>query len=111
MYEKAIEIQKKSAELSPSHKFGLAHTYALAGYANEALKIAAELENNYDIWNTWCLAVVYAALEDDDKVFYWLEKAYEQRHPYIQWLKRGYFDAYKYDPRYESLVQRMNLTE
>ena len=111
MYEKAIEIQKKSAELSPSHKFGLAHTYALAGYANEALKIAAELENNYDIWNTWCLAVVYAALEDDDKVFYWLEKAYEQRHPYIQWLKSGYFDAYKYDPRYESLVQRMNLPE
>jgi len=74
MYEKAIEVQKKSAELSLSHKFGLAHTYALAGYTDEALKIAAELEKRSEIWDTWCLAVIYAGLGDADKVFYWLEK-------------------------------------
>ena len=112
MYEKAIEVQKKSAELSLSHKFGLAHTYALAGYTDEALRIAAELEKRSEIWDTWCLAVIYAGLGDADKVFYWLEKAYEQRHPYIQWLRiQTYFNAYKNDPRYVSLVQRMNLPE
>jgi serine/threonine-protein kinase len=112
MYEKAIEVQKKSAELSPSHKFGLAHTYALAGYTDEALKIAAELEKRSEIWDTWCLAVIYSALGDRDKMFYWLEQAYEQRHPYIQWFKgHTYFYAYKDDPRYKDLVQRLNLPE
>jgi tetratricopeptide (TPR) repeat protein len=112
MYDKAIEVQRKSAELSPYWKWGLAHTYAVAGYTDEALKIAAELEKRSEIWDTWCLAVVYSALGDKDKVFYWLEKAFEQRHPYIQWLRRNsYFNAYKDDPRYENLVQRMNLPE
>jgi serine/threonine-protein kinase len=112
MYEKAIEVQRKSAELSPYHEFGLAHTYALAGYTDEALKIAEKLEKRSEIWDTWCLAVIYAGLGDADKVFHWLEKAYEQRHPYIQWLRRNtYFDAFKNDPRYESLVQRMNLPD
>jgi hypothetical protein len=56
--------------------------------------------------------VIYAGLRDADKVFYWLENAYEQRHPYIQWLRtHTYFDVYKNDPRYVSLVQRMNLPE
>lgn len=111
MYEKAIKVQRKSAELSPYWKWGLAHTYALAGYTDEALKIAAELEKRSEIWDTWCLAVIYSALGDKDKVFYWLEKAFEQRHPYIQWFRNAYFNAYKDDPRYESLVQRMNLPE
>ena len=110
MYEEAIEVQKKSAELSPYWKFGLAHTYAIAGYKDEALKIANELEKNDKIWNTWCLAVIYSALGDKEKTFYWLEKAYEKRHPYIQWMRRNtYFDAFKEDPRYQNLVMRMNL--
>jgi tetratricopeptide (TPR) repeat protein len=112
MYEKAIEVQKKSAELSPYHEFGLAYAYALAGYTDEALKIAEKFEKRSEIWDTWCIAVIYAGLGDADKVFYWLEKAYEKRHPYIQWMKTHiYLDAYKNDPRYESLVHRMNLPE
>jgi len=110
MYDKAIEVQKKSAELSPYHEFGLAHTYAMAGFKDEALKIADKLEKRSEIWDTWCLAVIYAGLGDADKVFYWLEKAYENRHPYIQWINtHTTLDAYKKDPRYESLVQRMDL--
>ena len=110
MYDKAIEVQKKSSELSPYWKFGLAHTYALAGYKDKALKIADELEKSTNIWDTWGLAVVYSALGHKEKTFYWLEKAYEKRHPYIQWLRRGgYFDAFKEDPKYENLAVRMKL--
>jgi tetratricopeptide (TPR) repeat protein len=112
MYEEAIEVQKKSAELFPPLEWGLAYTYAAAGYTNEALKIVAKLEQRSDIWDTWCLAVIYSALEDTDKMFYWLEKAYELRHPYIQWIRTHiYLEAYKDDPRYVSLVQRMNKVE
>jgi serine/threonine protein kinase len=110
MYDKAIEVQKKSSELSPYWKFGLGHTYALAGYKDKALKIADELVKRSTIWDTYGLAVIYSALEDKEKTFYWLEKAYEKRHPYIQWIRRGgYFDTFKEDPRFEDLVMRMNL--
>jgi tetratricopeptide (TPR) repeat protein len=112
MYEKAIEVQKKSVEKVPFWKWGLGYTYGIAGYRDEALKIAAELEENLTIWNAWCLAVVYAGLGDADKTFHWLEKAYRMHHPYVPWMRRNFFfDRYKEDPRYESLVQRLNLTE
>jgi tetratricopeptide (TPR) repeat protein len=111
LYNQAIEVQNKSAELSPYWKWGLAHTYALAGCTAEALKITAELEKRSDVWDTWCLAAIYSALGDTDKMFYWLEKAYEQRHPYIQWMRNTYFNAYNNDPRNKSLVQRLNLPD
>ena len=112
MYEKAIEVQRKSAELSPFWKWGLAHTYALAGYTDEALKIAAELEKRSEIWDTWCLAVVYSAIGDRGRMFYWLEKAYEHGHPYIQWLVgQKYFTHYEEDPRFIDLANRLNLPE
>ena len=112
MYDRAIEVQKQSSELSPYWQFGLARTYALAGYRDEALKIAHELEKSSTIWDTYGLAVIYSALGDNDKTFYWLEKAYEKRHPYIQWIKRNiYFDAVKEDPHYENLITRLNLPE
>jgi hypothetical protein len=103
-------VQKKSAELAPSHEFGLAHTYALAGYTEEALKIAKKLEERNDIWDTWCLAVIYSAINDADKVFYWLDKAEELGHPFILWTKtQPYFLGYKDDPRYKSFVKRLDV--
>ena len=109
MFDKAIEVQKKSAELAPYHEFGLAHTYGISGNKNAALSIAEKIEKRHEIWDTWCLAVIYAGIGDADKVFYWLEQAIEQDHPYVLWFRKTYFDAYKDDPRYKSLVQRLNL--
>ena len=111
MYDQAIEVQKKSAELSPAWEWGLAHTYAVAGYTKEALKIAAKLEKRSDVWDTWSLAIIYTALGDIDKVFYWLEEAYKRRHPYIQWINRNeiYLKDYYEDPRYKDLVKRLNI--
>ena len=114
MFEEAISASRKAGELSPAWEWGLARTYALSGQTDEALKIANKLEKKNLAWNTWCLAVVYAALDDGDKVFYWLEKAYEQRHPFIQWIGKGnksYFGAFQDDPRFKDLAQRMNLPE
>jgi hypothetical protein len=57
--------------------------------------------------------VIYAALGDEEKVFYWLEQAYEYRHPFIQWFKETeiYFGAFKEDTRYKDLARRLNLPE
>ena len=112
LYGKAIEAQKKSEELSPYWRWGLAHTYSVSGNTEKALKIVAELEEKNEIWDTWCLAVIYSSLGNTDKMFYWLEKAYELRHPYIQWIKtQPYFDSYKEDARFIELTKRMNLPD
>jgi len=114
MFEEAITFNQKAGELSLDWKWGLAHTYALAGRIDEALKIANELEKRNLTWDTWCLAVVYAAIGDGEKVFYWLEQAYQQRHPFIQWIGKCvkiYFGAFQDDPRFKDLAQRLNLPE
>ena len=112
MYKKAIEMHKRSAQLSPYWEWGLARTYAQAGNNNEALTIIAKLEGQVKLWDTWCLAAVYAALRDEEKLFYWLEEAFKQRHPYIQWIKgQSYFDFYREDSRFIELAKRMNLPD
>lgn len=112
MYEEAIQIRQKAGEISPAYKWGLGHTYALAGDRDGALQVAVELESQPDAWNTWGLTEIYTALGDKDEAFRWLEAAYEQRHPYIQWLRRNInFKPLHDDPRYNDMVQRLELPE
>jgi serine/threonine-protein kinase len=112
MYEKAIAAHQKAAGISPDFKWGLGQTYALAGRKDEALGVAAELESQPKVWDTLGLAEIYTALGEKDEAFRWLEAAYQQRHPYIQWLRRdGSFDSLRDDPRYNDLAQRMNLPD
>jgi len=112
MYEQAIETHQKAAAIYPDFKWLLGHTLALAGHKEQALAIVAELESSLKTWETWGLAEIYSALGDNDKAFYWLEQAYQKRHPYIQWLKINCnFDPLSSDPRYKDLARRMNLPE
>ena len=114
MYEQAIEATKKAAELSKDWKWSLAYTYALAGEKEKALEIASEIESKNIPWNTYCLAIVYAALKDGDKVFYWLEQSYNQDHPWILWCGKAnsmYFGAYQDDPRFKDLAERLEFPE
>jgi len=114
MYKEAIKWQKKAAELSPEEwKWGLAHTYALAGDTIEAIKITKELEEGYTSWDTWCIAMNYAALGDADKVFYWLEKAHEMRHPWTLWVNTHYvyLKEYMEDPRFIEFVTNLDLPD
>jgi tetratricopeptide (TPR) repeat protein len=112
MYEEAITVHQKAGELSPDFKWGLGQTYALAGRKNEAYEVAAELESQSKVWDTFGLAEIYAALGDMDKAFHWLEVAYQQRHPYIQWLTgNSNFKPLHDDPRFNDLAQRLNLAE
>jgi serine/threonine protein kinase len=110
MYEEAIEAHKKVAAIDPGWKWGLGHTYALAGRRDEALEIVAELESQPQAWYTWGLAEIYAALDKKDEAFHWLEAAFEQRHSYLPWL--GWNPNYatlRIDPRFKDLLRRMNV--
>lgn len=113
MTNEAVTAMQKAIELSPYWKWALAFTYAKAGRTDEALLLAAELENQPAIYDAWCLAVVFASLGNDEKMFFCLEQAYQQRHPFIQWIKRNgeYFEDWYDDPRLIDLAQRMDLPE
>ena len=114
MYKEAIAANLKAGELSPAWEWGLAYTYSVAGYRDKALHIVDKLEKRNLSWDTWCLAVVYITLGDMEKVFYWLEQAYERRHPFITWISpkhNSYFRAAKDDPRLKVLIKRMDLAE
>jgi len=110
MYEEAIAAHQKAGAVSPDWKWGLGQTYALAGRSDEALGIVAELESKPKVWDTWGLAEIYTALGEKDKAFRWLKVAFEQRHPYIQWMCRNpSFKPLRDDPRFIDLAQRLNL--
>jgi len=113
MYQQAIEVQKKAAALHPAHEYALAYTYAKAGWIDKALEIVTKLEERNDIWDTWCLAVIYSALNNDEKVFYWLEQAVARRHPFIQWLPRmkRFFGKYHDDARFSNLANKLHTPE
>ena len=60
----------------------------------------------------WFIALSYAAVEDGDAVFEWLEKSYDRHEAEMAWLKmEPALDPYKNDPRYLDLLQRMNFPE
>jgi hypothetical protein len=58
------------------------------------------------------IAVVYAGLNDKDQAFEWLNRAYEARCFGMTQLKvETVLDNLRSDPRFKSLVKRMNLPD
>jgi len=110
MFDEAIEAHEKLGKMTLDLKSSLGHTYALAGQKEKALAVAAELESQLKVWFTWGLAEIYTALGDKDKAFFWLEEAFKQRHPYIQWIQiNPALRPLQDDPRFTDLAHRMNL--
>jgi hypothetical protein len=58
------------------------------------------------------LANVYIGLGDKDQVFFWLEKAYQERSNYMAWLKVfPLHDPLRSDPRFDDLLRRIGLAQ
>jgi serine/threonine protein kinase/tetratricopeptide (TPR) repeat protein len=114
-YEEAIAALEKAAEMSGRSSdllSDLGNAYAVAGKRAEALAIVKELEASYARREAieYDVAYVYAGLEDRDRTFEWLEKAFQQRSgtlPAVTWAFG--FEALRSDPRYADLVRRMGL--
>jgi tetratricopeptide (TPR) repeat protein len=54
-------------------------------------------------------AVRYARAGDTKKAIEWLERGYEQRDPNIPYLRLPEFDQLRSDPRFQALMQRLDL--
>ena len=58
----------------------------------------------------WFVGLCYAALGNDKMVFEWLEKSYDRHEAEMAWLKmEPALDAYKNDPRYLDLLDKMKF--
>lgn len=113
-FTQAVESVKKAFELSkdPLTEMALGHVYATAGRRQEALAIATSLEKRARTGevSTFLPAVVYAGLDEKDKAFYWLERAYQQRSNWLTLLKAGHrLKNLRGDPRFDDLVRRVGF--
>ena len=65
-----------------------------------------EPQRNALFWIAWR----FAALGDIDKTFEWLERSYDERSPWLSYLKvYPDFDTVRDDPRYTALLEKMGL--
>ncbi len=114
-YGEAERAFREAITLSPELSYataGLAHVLALARRRGEAEALVAQLEararNNYVSPVAFCIA--HLGLRNIDQVFYWFERAYQDRRGWLTYLKVDpIFDPVKDDPRFADFVKRMGL--
>jgi TolB-like protein/DNA-binding winged helix-turn-helix (wHTH) protein/tetratricopeptide (TPR) repeat protein len=97
---------------SPLYLAQLAVAHALAGRKNAALPIIAELQtissNRYV--SPYGLAQIYAALNDKEQTFKWLQIAYDDRAVWMSYLAVDpVFDNFRSDQRFQYLLRRIHL--
>ena len=115
--DKAIRIFEKSHRLIGDPLKGitqLAYAYARSGRTDDAVALLKRMEEREKREPEGDLsldfAVVYAGLQNDEKVFHYLEKAFEQRHGGIVFMRyQNGWDYFRSDPRFESLMKRIGI--
>jgi len=112
-HDEAISELRKAVQLSPGSPTctaNLARAFAVSGRRNEAVQLLGDLKkrstSRYS--NASEIAVVYAALGDNDQAMTWLERGYEERfNPGV--LLRPGFDPLRADRRFQDVERRVGL--
>jgi serine/threonine-protein kinase len=111
-YKEALaQVEKLEAVTGEPFPPRRAYVYALMGRRAEALQILDKHKEEWARRAPGRIANIYAALGDWDQAFAWLEKSYEARETYIIQLNQSLFDPWRDDPRFQSLLRRMNFPE
>jgi serine/threonine-protein kinase len=90
----------------------LGHAYAIAGQREKASRVLRELqaESDSSYVSPFDIATIYAGLRERSKTFEYLEKAFQQRVPYLVYLAVDpHFDAFRSDPGFRDLLHRIGL--
>lgn len=114
MYEDALEEFRK--EFGPDSPELEAWEMVVRGLKGETDAIREWIENmeKQPDWennvNPFIAALAWAILGEADKVFFYLDIAYEKRSVSMFIMQTSsVFDAYRSDPRYEKLLEKMGL--
>jgi len=114
-HSEALAAIQRALELSgraPSELGSFGVYCARAGMNEEARQVLRELESlsTRRYVSPVEFAYVHAALGEKDAAFAWLERAYEQRDPYLTDAKvYPGLDPLRDDPRFDDLLRRMGL--
>ena len=109
-YQKAIAL---SAD--PRPVVGLAHAYSAIGKKSDAQKILRDLERKLSATagaSPYAMATMYAGLDEKDKAFAWLNRAFRERSFDLSngALKADLMiDNLRNDPRFQTLVSQMGF--
>ena len=116
MYKEAMQEFGKGVAISPGDTealTGLGYGYAVTGKRADAQKVLDklnEISKQRYVSAVW-RAKIYSGLQEKDKAFEWLEKAYQDRSI----VSTGFiktspiFDPLRSDPRFADLLRRTNL--
>jgi eukaryotic-like serine/threonine-protein kinase len=88
--------------------------YARAGYraANKRIAEVLQEQSKRGYIDPENIASAYAASDDKDKAFFWLEKAFAEKSDLLRIVKTAPdYDHLRADPRYADLLHRMNLPQ
>ena len=91
----------------------LGQAYAVTGDVEHARKILQQLHDRaiHEFVSPYHFAYVYAGLGEADTAIDWLERAFERRSGAIYGIKGSFlFRNLRGHPRFQSLLQKMNLT-
>jgi serine/threonine-protein kinase len=107
---KAVELSNRSSGSLAL----LGYVIARSGRRDEAQSVISELEKKFaeKTADARDLAIVYAGLNDKDKAFEWLEKAYQYRGFQLSNLRLEplLMEALSSDPRWSDLFRRIGLS-
>ena len=115
MYKESLDEYGKALLAQPGWTVALAalgNVYCIIGQNSKANKILDTLDviSKKRFVTSYGVALVYAGLGEKDKVFEWLNKAYEERSNWLVWLKSDpRWTILRNDKRYEELVQKVGL--
>ncbi len=113
-YQETLDIAEKRGEIIPNLRPDLIYALAKSGRpaeAQEVLRQWREVGKTKFISHYW-MAVSEIALGNKDSAFLELEEAYRQHEWFLQRIKTDPFmDPLRSDPRFASLVKRLNFPE
>ena len=113
-YQEAITEQNQAIALAGRKSLlvaQLGYIKGVMGNRGEAEKLLAELLERKERAGNYYVSLVYAGLGDKDKVFEYLEKAYQERELLVPYIPiYSYFDFLRDDSRYKDLIRRIGLT-
>jgi adenylate cyclase len=113
-YAKAIEEYRiaQTMETQPIITGFLGYAYGRNGQKDKALETLTELNQlaTQRFVSPYCQALIYLGLGENSQAIDWLDKAYDERSPWLDWLKvESAFDPLRQDPRFQALYKRMNF--
>jgi TolB-like protein/Flp pilus assembly protein TadD len=115
LHEKGLAELQSAASLSgnsPLYLAQVAVAYASEGRKTEALQIITQLQTTSSkrYVSPYGLAQIYAALNDKEQTFKWLQIAYDDRAVWMSYLAVDpVFDGYRSDQRFRDLLRRVRL--